>query len=53
MTARYAHLAPDHLRAEMAKTERPAGERFSATSAHGAPAEELSSVSLGNLATAI
>jgi integrase len=25
MTMRYAHLSPDHLRAEMAKTERPAG----------------------------
>jgi site-specific recombinase XerD len=25
MTEKYAHLSPDHLRAEMAKTERPAG----------------------------
>ena len=24
MTMRYAHLAPEHLRAEVAKTERPA-----------------------------
>jgi site-specific recombinase XerD len=24
MTLRYAHLAPDHLRSEVAKTERPA-----------------------------
>ncbi len=26
MTLRYAHLAPEHLRGEMAKTERPPGE---------------------------
>ena len=26
MTRRYAHLSPDHLRAEVAKTERPAAE---------------------------
>ena len=25
MTMRYAHLSPDHLRGEMAKTERPTG----------------------------
>ena len=25
MTLRYAHLAPEHLRGEMAKTERPPG----------------------------
>jgi len=31
MTLKYAHLSPDHLRSEMAKTEKPA-ERFSAIS---------------------
>ena len=27
MTLRYAHLAPDHLRREVAKTERPINAR--------------------------
>ncbi len=38
MTLRYAHLAPDHLRQEVAKTERPTGTpmegEFSTKSAH-------------------
>ena len=25
MTLRYAHLSPDHLRSEVAKTEKPSG----------------------------
>ena len=36
MTLRYAHLAPDHLRAEMLKTESTA-ESSAHRSAHGAP----------------
>jgi len=32
MTLRYAHLAPEHLRGEMAKTERPPGEAAVASS---------------------
>jgi hypothetical protein len=34
MTLRYAHLAPDHLRAEMAKTEQqPRGTEIASPSA--------------------
>jgi len=34
MTLRYAHLAPEHLRQEMAKTEGPIPAAFSTRSAH-------------------
>jgi integrase len=34
MTLRYAHLAPEHLRQEMAKTEGPIAAAFSTRSAH-------------------
>ena len=39
MTLRYAHLAPDHLRQEVAKTERPPGVTISTSSAQGTEAE--------------
>src|SRR5437867_3479172 len=45
MTLRYAHLAPEHLRSEMLKTEQPAERsgNFSTRSAQSAPAEVVSS----------
>ncbi len=39
MTLRSAHLAPDHLREEVAKTERPPPATISTRSAHEAGAE--------------
>ena len=39
MTLRYAPLAPDHLRQEVAKTERPPAATISTRSAQGAGAE--------------
>jgi len=45
MTLRYAHLAPEHLRSEMLKTEKPAERSgdFNTRSTQGAPAEVVSS----------
>ncbi|PYN68012.1 MAG: hypothetical protein DMD93_12515 [Candidatus Rokuibacteriota bacterium] len=45
MTLRYAHLAPEHLRSEMLKTEQPAERSgsFSTRSTQSAPAEVVSS----------
>jgi hypothetical protein len=36
MTLRYAHLSPDHLRAEIEKTEKPSENTSSAREAAGA-----------------
>jgi integrase len=35
MTRRYSHLAPDHLRSEVAKTEKPRAARMAVESVHG------------------
>ena len=45
MTLRYAHLAPEHLRSEMLKTEQPTERSgsFSTRSTQSAPAEVVSS----------
>src|SRR5712664_4382426 len=40
MTLRYAHLAPDHLRSEMARTERPARSAETASPSAQASAQE-------------